>query len=179
MTKMVKEKMQRIIIRALFYPTLLWTVFLGRILKTRNWWNRVDDTLYLGALPFPQDVPQLAELGICAVINTCEEYPGPVKTYKKHAIDQLRIPVLDYCSPTAEQIENGLEYIQRQKERGNKVYVHCKAGRGRSATIALCWLIRSRDLSPSDAMEELIKKRKLVNRNLHHRKAVQEIYRQI
>ena len=161
--------------RSLFFPTLMWNILLGRLLNVREWWSRIDDTLYLGALPFPSDVPRLAGLGVKGVINTCEEYRGPVRAYRSHSIDQLRIPVVDYCSPTREQLQESLHYIERHRAQGSMVYVHCKAGRGRSATVALCWLVKSQGMTPSDAMKELIKRRRHVSRNIHRRQAVLEV----
>ena len=46
---------------------------------------------------------------------------------------QLRLPVLDYCAPSPQQLESGLDFIRRQPP-GCSVYVHCKAGRGRAGT---------------------------------------------
>ena len=33
-----------------FYPTLLWNIFRAGI--DRNWYDRIDETIVLGALPF-------------------------------------------------------------------------------------------------------------------------------
>jgi hypothetical protein len=34
-------------------------------------------------------------------------------------------------------------FIQEHKDRGEKVYVHCKAAHGRAASIALCWMLHN------------------------------------
>lgn len=36
-------------------------------------------------------------------------------------------------------------------ERAELTYVHCKAGRGRSTTLVICYLIRQMRMSPEDA----------------------------
>ena len=36
-------------------------------------------------------------------------------------------------------------------ERRELTYVHCKAGRGRSTTLVLCYLIRQMQMSPEEA----------------------------
>lgn len=38
-----------------------------------------------------------------------------------------------------------MDFIKEHKERGEKVYVHCKAGHGRAAAVALCWLMHEND----------------------------------
>ena len=37
--------------------------------------------------------------GVRAVVNTCEEYVGPVAQYQHHGIEQLRIPTTDFTHP--------------------------------------------------------------------------------
>ena len=36
--------------------------------------------------------------------------------------------------------------------RGELTYVHCKAGRGRSTTLVLCYLVKARRMAPSTAL---------------------------
>lgn len=38
--------------RVTFYPTLVYNVLMEK-LTPRQWYNRIDDTVILGALPFP------------------------------------------------------------------------------------------------------------------------------
>lgn len=39
------------IARLTFYPTLLYNVFMERV-TSRRWYDRIDETVILGALPF-------------------------------------------------------------------------------------------------------------------------------
>ena len=56
------------IIRLIFIPTLLWNLFLGRLLKIRRWWDELDgEPIILGALPFSRDVPRLQAGGVTGV----------------------------------------------------------------------------------------------------------------
>ena len=47
--------------RASFIPTLAYNVFMQR-LSNRKWWDRVDDTVILGALPFRHMTKQVKYL---------------------------------------------------------------------------------------------------------------------
>jgi atypical dual specificity phosphatase len=154
-----------------FYPTLLWNLALCRLRKSRRWWDWVDDSVLLGALPFEQHVPLLKGLGITAVINTCREYRGPVHAYAAAGMEQLRLPTTDFTPPTLDDIRRGVEFIQQHVRAGHKVYVHCKAGRGRSATVVLCYLL-TKGLSPQAAQAYLLTKRPHVNRNLYRLEVV-------
>lgn len=160
----------------MFYPTLLWTILLGRVLKLRNWWDEVDDCVILGAIPFYSDVRSLREMGVKCIINLCAESKGPVALYEKYNIDYYALPTTDFTCPNIENIEKGVSIIQKYKNQ--KVYVHCKAGRGRSATIVYCWLVCCRKYSLEHAMELLIFKRPQVNRKLYKREIVKKYIEQ-
>lgn len=54
--------------RATFYPTLLYNVVMEKI-TTRNWYDRIDETVVLGALPFRRTTKQVC---FCKFIFTIE-----------------------------------------------------------------------------------------------------------
>ncbi|KAK1560061.1 hypothetical protein Q3G72_021739 [Acer saccharum] len=99
--------------RALFYPTLLYNVVRNKIHSEFRWWDRVDELILLGAVPFPADVPRLRELGVSGVVTLNEPYETLVPASLYHV---------------------------KNASLGKTTYVHCKAGRGRSTTIVLCYL---------------------------------------
>lgn len=170
--------LERIKARILFLPTLFWNMLLGRWLKVRNWSDRIDPSLILGALPLESDVPGLAEQGVTAVVNTCEEYAGPVDAYEKHGITQLHIPTTDFTHPSLDAVTRAVAFIDRQADAGGSVYVHCKAGRARSATVALCWLVHRYGMTPEQAQALLIEKRPHVNRLVYARPVVKAFVEQ-
>lgn len=157
-----------------FYPTLAWNMMLGRVLKVRNWWDFIDPGVIVGARPFTRDVETLSSIGVRAVVNTCEEYGGPVQEYGRYGIVQLHIPTIDFTNPTIENIRRGVDFVQEHIEQGDVVYIHCKAGRARSATIAICWLIQHRAMTPGEAQSLLLSKRPHINPRLTERAVVQE-----
>jgi hypothetical protein len=71
----------------------------------------------------------------------CDEYSGPVNAYKKLNIRQLHLPTVDHFEPSLSQMHEAVAFIESFRQRGEKVYVHCKAGHGRAASIALVWLL--------------------------------------
>ena len=126
---------------AVFYPTHWWNLFMSKVFSFRNWWDAVDDVLILGARPNNVDAEQLSEIGVTGVVNTCDEYAGPVSVYEKNGIEQLHIPTIDFTHPLIDDVEAAVDFITKHATRGGRVYVHCKAGRARSATVAICWLM--------------------------------------
>ncbi len=165
-------------IRLLFYPTLLWNLFLKSIGR-RSWWSWIDDRLLLGALPFPGHVPELKKLGITGVVNLCAEYRGASAALREAGIEELYLPVIDFTPPDLEQVRQGVEFIRKHADAGGKVYVHCKAGRGRSANIVLCYLMARDGLTPAAAMARILARRPHISRRLHSRRVVQEFQEQL
>lgn len=160
--------------RLLFLPTLLYNAILGRWLKVRHWWDQVEPGLWLGALPMRSDVARLSRLGVTGVINMCREYPGPLRLYRDAGIEQLWLPTIDFQPPTLDDIERGVAFIERQLSAGGQVYVHCKAGRARSATIVLCYLMAHRGLTAGQAQRRLLEVRPHVHPSLDQRQVVKE-----
>lgn len=169
--------MHPVLSRVLFLPTFIWNYGLARVFHQRHWWDRVDDFVILGAMPLRRDVPILAEIGVRGVINMCREYSGPTDQYAKYGIEQLWLPTVDFNPPTLEDTERGVAFLDRMAQNGKTVYVHCKAGRARSATVVLCWLVKSKKMSPEQAQQHLLACRPHVNRWLLQRPVVQDYLR--
>lgn len=150
---------------------------MSKVFSFRNWWDTVDEGLILGARPNHQDAQKLAELGVTGVVNTCDEYAGPTSTYETHSIEQLHIPTIDFTHPKIDDVEAAVSFINKHVENGGKAYVHCKAGRARSATVAICWLIDSKKMDPEKAQQLLLDVRHQVNPRLLRRPVVQEFIR--
>jgi atypical dual specificity phosphatase len=161
---------------ALFYPTLGWNFLLGRTFQVRRWWDEIDDHVLMGAFPFARDVPRLAEAGVRGVVNTCREYAGPVAAYQAAGIHQLHIPTVDFQPPRLEDILRAVDFIDDHVGRGQRVYVHCKAGRGRSATVVMCWLMAARGMTAEEAQAHLLLKRPHVLRTLYRRQVVKDFW---
>lgn len=166
--------MRRLIARALFWPTLGWNLLLARAPSRRRWWDRVDGNVILGALPFAKDVGRLYEAGVRAVVNTCEEYAGPVAEYERLGIEQFRMPTIDFTQPRLSDVRRAVAFIATKADRGETVYVHCKAGRARSAAVAACWLIYRYRISAAEAVSRLRQVRPHIVGDLDQRAVVKE-----
>lgn len=140
--------------RALFYPTLLYNVVRNKIQAEFRWWDWVDEFVLLGAVPFPADVKRLKDLGVGGVITLNEPYETLVSTsqYQSHGISHLVLPTRDYLfAPSLSDISQAVDFIHDNASCGRATYVHCKAGRGRSTTIVLCYLVRHKQMTPDAA----------------------------
>ncbi|KAK1377673.1 putative dual specificity protein phosphatase DSP8 [Heracleum sosnowskyi] len=163
--------------RILFYPTLLYNVFRNKIQAEFRWWDEIDQFLLLGAVPFPKDVPRLRQLGVGGVITLNEPYETlvPTSLYYAHGIEHLVIPTRDYLfAPSFVDINRAVNFIHRNASCGKTTYVHCKAGRGRSTTIVLCYLVEHKHMTPAAALEYVRSRRPRVLLAPSQWKAVQE-----
>ena len=58
-------------------------------------------------------------------------------------VTQLHLATVDFNNaPSQEMLRKGVEFIEEMNQNQNSVYVHCKAGRGRSATLATCYIMK-------------------------------------
>ena len=166
--------LRKLYAQTVFYPTLGWNMLLGRVLKVRNWWDRIDPHVIVGAYPFARDVGGLHGEGVRAIVNTCQEYAGPQTKYEQFGIEQLRIPTTDFTHPKLADVQTAVEFVQTHVTQGNTVYIHCKAGRARSATVAICWLIKYRGMTMEEGQAALLLARSHINPRLTQRPVVQQ-----
>ena len=52
------QKLKSMFARVTFYPTLFYNVIMEKI-SSRRWFDRIDDNVILGALPFPSITEQV------------------------------------------------------------------------------------------------------------------------
>ena len=131
--------------------------------RKKGWWQEIDDRVYVGAVPLKclGHVRKLHQLGVRGVVNTMDEYQGPVQEYQSFGIQQLYLPVIDHHPPSFHQTEKAMEFIQRIHSEGHSVFIHCKGGHGRSAAIAYAWLLKHRQMSLEEAQRHILSRRKV------------------
>lgn len=145
-------------------PLLLWmrivSLLGGRALRPFH--SQITPLLALGSLPLDRrDAAFLAEQGATLVVNMCREHGGPQEEYAALGLTQLRLPTPDICEPSYSALLQGVRAAVLHMAQGRGVFVHCKAGRGRSAAFALC-LLMARGASLSDAAALVREKRPII-----------------
>jgi hypothetical protein len=145
----------KVVSKALFWPTIPITIS-RRIGK---WSTVVDNAVVMGGAPFgwcgyPERLSR--QFNVRGVINMCDEYRGPISSYKRLGIEHLRLPTVDHFEPSVEDLKKAVSFIQRHEHQGGRVYVHCRAGHGRSAAAVYAWLLYKEPLAdPVDLNEKL------------------------
>ena len=79
----------------------------------------------------------------------------PFETPDGRRVEYLREPIVDHGVPAdRETMQRAIAMLDNALAAGHVVYLHCRAGVGRSAMVAGCWLA-SRSARTSDALDEL------------------------
>lgn len=156
----------RSIYRLGFIPSLLYNVVLNKFSKFRPWYNRVDDRVIIGALPWVSLKNKLIdEEHVRGVVSMNENFELSLlgkwvidkQKWEKENVKFLQLPTQDiFESPSQQKLINGVDFILSTPE---SVYVHCKAGRTRSATLVCCYLMKRNNWTPQQAAEYLAKRR--------------------
>lgn len=143
--------------RVSFYPTLFYNVVMSRV-SNRHWYDRIDQNVILGALPFRGMVDGLRKKeNLQGVISMNENYELWLFSHNKEGWERngvkfLQLPTRDiFEAPCQVKLKQGVNFINEicsgpQSSNGT-VYVHCKAGRTRSATLVACYLMQVKHLS--------------------------------
>ncbi|XP_025091047.1 phosphatidylglycerophosphatase and protein-tyrosine phosphatase 1-like isoform X2 [Pomacea canaliculata] len=107
----------------------------------------------------------VAQEGIKGVVSLTQEHEmrdwiPSEEEWKEMGVEQLKIPTIDFTgTPTQENIHKAVKFIIGHRNLNNSVYVHCKAGRTRSAVVVACYLIHVNRWTPEEAVEYIKTKR--------------------
>jgi hypothetical protein len=104
--------------------------FVRRLIYKRSGkqWNQVMPGVYCGKLLSNGEAMTLRVMGITGVLDMTAEH-AEAQAFKD--LDYLNVPVLDLTSPSQEQLDACVAFIDEQVRRGG-VYVHCALGISRS-----------------------------------------------
>lgn len=64
------------------------------------------------------------------------------KDWEAKGVQYFWLPIQDFSfNASLPDVHRAVEFIRQFENTGNSVYVHCKAGRSRSAVIVACYLM--------------------------------------
>jgi atypical dual specificity phosphatase len=137
----------------------------------------VGDDLLMGAYPQDaDDVAALAGAGVTRVFNLVQdvEYdPGArdacTAALAAAGIEELRVELVDYGSLPAQEIEAAARAVLGWLDEGERVYVHCRAGWQRSATVVAAIITLREQATPRDALRILRERKPTANPLAHQR----------
>ncbi len=155
---------------------------MARVQAVSGWFEHfgfaeVGDGLVMGAYPQDgDDVAALVDAGVTRVFNLVQdlEYdPGArdacATALADAGIEERRVELVDFGSLTTEQIETSAQAVVTWLEEGERVYVHCRAGWQRSATVVAAIIALREGVGPRDALEILRDRKPTANPLAHQR----------
>ncbi|XP_012787533.2 phosphatidylglycerophosphatase and protein-tyrosine phosphatase 1-like [Sorex araneus] len=174
--------------RVLFYPTLLYTVFREKMPSPvrHGWYHRIDSTVLLGALPLRSMTALLVQgENVRGVITMNEEYEtrflcNSSKAWRRVGVEQLRLSTVDVTGiPSLTNLHKGVQFALRYRAQGQSVYVHCKAGRTRSATMVAAYLIQAYGWTPEEAVQAITSIRSHVLIRPAHLRLLRQFHKEV
>ncbi|CAG9765682.1 unnamed protein product [Ceutorhynchus assimilis] len=95
----------------------------------------------------------LKQEGISRLITLSPEY-RPAKTAFP-GIQWSYIPIEEFEAPSLEDMKTFIKICLEAKENNEALAIHCRAGRGRTGTMAACYLVHFLDLTPERAITKI------------------------
>jgi len=165
-TRSLSGSLYMMFARVTFLPTLAYNVAMERI-SQRRWWDRIDKRVILGALPFRSEYTKqlVKDENIGGVVSMNEDYELQLFSYqtegwKNLGVNFLQLSTTDiFESPDQTKLTKGVEFIDKFHRNDQSVYIHCKAGRTRSATLVGCYLMAANNWTPQQAIDYMKEKR--------------------
>jgi diacylglycerol kinase (ATP) len=139
--------------------------------------QKIDSQLYLASRLFPADVETLKDKKISAILDVTAEFDALDWSLIGEDVDYLNVPVLDHSVPTAEQLNQAINWLHRQIKAGKTVVIHCALGRGRSVLVLAAYLVcRQKETTFLEVLRNISKIRKTAGLNPWQLAAVEKIY---
>ncbi|XP_071965044.1 uncharacterized protein [Antedon mediterranea] len=114
----------------------------------------VASRLAAHALPeSKQHLQYLFNIGIYHLVTLMSEGIPPMETVPE--LKWTRIPIEDFTPPSISQIETFVDIVDSAVAVGKAVSVHCLRGRGRTGTMLASYLVKSKGISPEEAIREV------------------------
>jgi uncharacterized protein (TIGR01244 family) len=119
--------------------------------------HQVDDHVYRGAQPTTEGWKELAKLGIQVVVDLRPD--GELQEHwtrlERRAVEAagmryISVPMDGWAKPDSTKVAR----VLAQLESGDRVFVHCRAGRDRTGTVIACYRMTQDHWTNELALEE-------------------------
>ncbi|KAK4372468.1 hypothetical protein RND71_007852 [Anisodus tanguticus] len=122
----------------------------------------IEEGLYLGSFGAANNKNALKSLNLTHILTIARDINPPYPNefvYKVLAVhDRVDVNISHY-------FEECFDFIEEAKRQGGGVLVHCFAGKSRSATIVIAYLMKKHGMSQSEAFQFVKSKRPVVSPN--------------
>eukprot|EP00111_Clytia_hemisphaerica_P019388 TCONS_00057231-protein len=124
--------------------------------------SQILDYLYLGSEWNASDLVGLKKLGIGYVLNITREvgnfFPQHMSYYNIRVYDEESVELLKHWDHT-------FRFIEKAREAGSKILVHCRYGISRSASTVIAYLMKKEGWTMAHTIDYVVDKREIVQPN--------------
>lgn len=135
-----------------YYASTMGCKYISYLFLGGKWWNNINDNIILGALPLHNSnhLELLKRENVGAILSLLEDFefngaillkPISKEEWLKNNINFLQIRVADSRGISVDDMNTCMNYISENIKDNKKIYIHCKAGRGRSASVVMCYML--------------------------------------
>ena len=111
----------------------------------------IDGFIYLGSDNVAKNYEMLKENGITHVINCARDFSADYHANKD--ITYLSFHLKDHVQENIESVfYEVIDFMEKAKAAGGRVYVHCVQGISRSSTMIIAYLIFSQRMTQEEAL---------------------------
>jgi protein tyrosine phosphatase (PTP) superfamily phosphohydrolase (DUF442 family) len=121
----------------------------------------IADDLAIGGRILDREWSDLAASGVQAVVDCRQEGRDPEALLTTLGLTFLHVPTPDSGNFTPLQVAETVDWIEQRWAEGQRVLVHCQAGKGRSVLIGAAALSR-RGLTAEDAVSLIRQRRPII-----------------
>lgn len=166
-----------------FITRMIWTPTM--LLSSFNC-DPIDDYVILGSIPRDEDdfIHIKETYGVNKIMTMNEDWElvavgddGTKRTTL--GIDRIQLATPDFNPPSLDVIKRAVDILQADREGGeieNRYYIHCKAGKGRSAVIVVCYVLSRYNMDVDTAIKYVKRHRPSVSLNEQQIDAIQQYY---
>lgn len=134
--------------------------------------SQLTDSFYIGGQPGLGGLKKLQGWGVTAVVSMRRHTPSRMPSGMK----LLHLPTTDHAPIALQDLQKGIAFIDQQIEAGGKVYVHCRMGEGRAASMAIAYLV-AQGMFLNDAVHFIKQRRVFINPNTRQLARLREFAR--
>jgi len=119
---------------------MAWPAWLWRSGSRTLCW--LTPTLAIGGDRETRNLKRLAAQGVRAVVDLQAETADWTEQLRRRGLAYRKVPLRDFSAPTLAELDQTTNWILTQMQDGRPVFLHCRLGLGRSATLAIATLMR-------------------------------------
>ena len=134
--------------------------------------NYIIDNIYLGDKEAAKDEELLKKYNITAVVNCANSFNSKYQ--------DLRFIVLSMHDESSQnlfpKIEIGYKFIKANSKGKNNIFVHCQAGRSRSASMVIFYIMKEKGWDYEKCYKYVKERRSVIGPNSGFKRQLKEYY---